>query len=73
MQDVKISKLDVLEIENATSSQNIKHDNMFLIIPDDASKTMIIAPSIQGATLKPGIKEAEALLKIIEHQIRLWR
>ncbi len=73
MNEIKFNKSDVCEIEKKASSTKVKHDNVFYVMPDDVSKTIIISPSVPGVTLKLGIKEAEALVKILEHQIRLWR
>lgn len=56
MEDIKLSNSDALEIEKEASSQNVTHDNMFSVIPDDVSRTMVISTSIQGATLKLGVQ-----------------
>ena len=73
MNEIKLNKSDVCEIEKKASSTKVKYDNVFYVMPDDVSKAIIISPSVPGATLKLGIKEAEVLVKILEQQIRLWR
>lgn len=59
--------------ETTFALASTQFDNIFFVMPDEKEKTITILPSVFGSVLRLGIKEAEALAKIIQDQIQEWK